>query len=663
MPPAWIRWFCAALCAAVLSPPLAALTLPDALERLRAEGIETVYTERLVSDDFAVDAWPTGGGPEQRLRALLTPFGLAAKPTDAGGFVIVRLRTGAVEGCLRSDPGGQPISGADVWIDDGALRGKTHVEGCYRLLGVPQGERRLHVARPGFLGRELAVTIAPGGVHRRDLRLPVDAQISETVFVSTTPEEPPLGGKTLRRRRLEDARRSEPDLLSAVARATEATGEIGAGLSIRGRSSEQITVVVDGVELVEPYHLRNLGKLGSTVTPGAVDRVEVHRGQPPLAYGASAGGVVEMLTEAPNGRFSGRVGATSGARSFDLESSQVAVHGAAAQGRLRGLAAHRTGQPVLPPEIGKEDQKPEFDDTLLKLSGAVTDRWDVHAQFVGADDSYSRSFTSLHGFDGTVFSVGQGGRHYGLRSLLTLGEGHVLEVILADVGVERWRWLLDQGSDLVSVGGEITPDDYLINDRRDTERQVARLVGKSSFGPRFELIWGGESGRERTAYDYVGFSFGASRVETTARFRPQERITDTFDLADRYTSGFVQATWRAAENLKFDAGLRLDRGALSEETSWAPRASLAYSGGGGVWRAAYAEAASRAPTDALAISDGSYQEFRPRPQSSRHLAVGYVRQTATSLFSAELYSQRIDDPFRRFINLYKPISSVLELEL
>ncbi|MEO1368666.1 MAG: hypothetical protein AAFX50_15945, partial [Acidobacteriota bacterium] len=114
MPPSWFRWFGAVLCAAVLSPPLDALTLADALERLRAEGIDTVYTQRLVSDDFAVDAWPADGAPEQRLRELLTPFGLAAKPTDAGGFVVIRLRTGAVEGCLRSDPGGQPIAGADV---------------------------------------------------------------------------------------------------------------------------------------------------------------------------------------------------------------------------------------------------------------------------------------------------------------------------------------------------------------------------------------------------------------------------------------------------------------------------------------------------------------------------------------------------------------------
>ncbi|MEO1087971.1 MAG: carboxypeptidase-like regulatory domain-containing protein, partial [Acidobacteriota bacterium] len=170
----------------MLSSPAAALTLADALEALRAEGIETVYTERLVTDDLSVGAWPVDGPAERRLEALLAPFGLTAKPMEAGGFAVIRQRTGAVEGCLRSDPGGQPIADADVWIDDGALRGKTHVEGCYRLLNVPQGERRLHVARPGFLGRELPVTVSAGGAHRHDLSLAVDAQVSETLFVSTT---------------------------------------------------------------------------------------------------------------------------------------------------------------------------------------------------------------------------------------------------------------------------------------------------------------------------------------------------------------------------------------------------------------------------------------------------------------------------------------------
>ncbi|MEO1369143.1 MAG: TonB-dependent receptor, partial [Acidobacteriota bacterium] len=476
-----------------------------------------------------------------------------------------------------------------------ALRAKTHVEGCYRLLDVPRGERRLHVARPGFLGRELSVTISPGGVHRRDLRLAVDAQVSETLFVSTTLEEPPLGGTTLRRRRLEDARRSDPDLLTTVARTTEVTGEIGAGLSIRGRAADQITVVVDGVELVEPYHLRNLGKLGSTVTPGAVDRVELHRGQPPLAYGASSGGVLEMLTEAPSSRFSGRLGATSGERSTDLESRQGTVHGTAARGRLRGLVAHRVGDPVMPQEIGELDQQPEFDDTLVKLSGAITDRWDVHLQHVGADDSFDFRRQDPFGLTEQILSVGQGGRHYGLRSLLTVGSRHLLELVVADVDVERWRWVFEQNSEALGNLGDPFVGLYLVNDRRNTERTVARLLGRSSLGPRFDLVWGGERGRERTVYDYVGFSLGLSGGSSDDRI---------LDVAERYTSGFAQGTWRPAENLTLDVGLRVDTGALTDRTTWSPRASVAYRGAGGVWRAAYARTATRAATDSLAISDG-----------------------------------------------------------
>ncbi|MEO1084173.1 MAG: TonB-dependent receptor, partial [Acidobacteriota bacterium] len=451
----------------------------------------------------------------------------------------------------------------------------------------------------------------------------------------------------------EDARRSDPDLLITFGRTTEATGEIGAGLSVRGQAPDQITVVVDGVELVEPYHLRNLGKLASTVTPAAVDRVELHRGRPPLAFGASSGGVLEMLTEAPDGRFSGRVGATSGERSSSLESGQATLHGTAAGGRLRGIAAHRVGEPAMPQEINEFDQEPEFDDTLIKLSGAVTDRWDVNVQYVGADDSFDFRRNDLLGASEQILSVGQSGRHYGLRSLLTIGSRHLLEVVIADVDVERWRWAFEANSELLSLGGDSTIGVYLINDRRTTDRQVNRLLGRSSIDPRFDLVWGGERGRERTFYDYIGFNFGAAAGAT---------IDDELELSESYASGFGQATWRPAENVTADIGLRVDQGDLADRTSWAPRASVAYRTGRGVWRAAYARTATRAPTDTLPISDGIFQNFRPKPETSHHYALGYVHQTSGSLFSAELYSQRIDDPLLRSINLYKPVSRIPELE-
>ncbi|MCG8455498.1 MAG: hypothetical protein MI919_04385, partial [Holophagales bacterium] len=112
-----------ALAIAAQSPALPAETtgrgmpLAEALEALRAEGIETIYTSRLVTAEARVEELPSPGSAEGRLRNLLAPFGLIARPLSDGRWSVVVAPPATVEGCLVSDPGGQPIAGASVAVD------------------------------------------------------------------------------------------------------------------------------------------------------------------------------------------------------------------------------------------------------------------------------------------------------------------------------------------------------------------------------------------------------------------------------------------------------------------------------------------------------------------------------------------------------------------
>ncbi|MEM6797544.1 MAG: hypothetical protein AAF725_26485, partial [Acidobacteriota bacterium] len=133
LPKGWILHLGAAWLALAAAPALAGPadgpgkvpessgpTLEEALEGLRAEGIETLYTSHLVGPDLRLASPATrDGSPEERLRALLAPFGLAPRALSAGSWVVVWARSAAIAGCLTSDPGGEPIAGAALRLTVG----------------------------------------------------------------------------------------------------------------------------------------------------------------------------------------------------------------------------------------------------------------------------------------------------------------------------------------------------------------------------------------------------------------------------------------------------------------------------------------------------------------------------------------------------------------
>jgi vitamin B12 transporter len=117
---------------------------------------------------------------------------------------------------------------------------------------------------------------------------------------------------------------------------TTRTGSLGSftTLSLRGSNPDQVLFVLDGV----PLNIAEGGAVDvSTLPLGDVERVEVYRGQAPLAFGESAlGGIVSITTRTPG---TSSVGARAGTGSFGAYFGDA--HAGGRLGRLRlYLGAH-----------------------------------------------------------------------------------------------------------------------------------------------------------------------------------------------------------------------------------------------------------------------------------------------------------------------------------
>lgn len=140
-----------------------------------------------------------------------------------------------------------------------------------------------------------------------------------------------LDGDQLRERQcvtLVDALRTVPgvDVTQSGGRAGMASGYI------RGSQSEQILVLVDGVELNDPAKPGRGADL-SDIPIENVERIEVLRGPQSTLYGADAiGGVINIITKKGKGPVGGEVKVEGG--SFNTWNERMEVHGGDGRGNF-----------------------------------------------------------------------------------------------------------------------------------------------------------------------------------------------------------------------------------------------------------------------------------------------------------------------------------------
>lgn len=620
-------------------------TLGEALELLRREGVRILYTSRLVDASARVDEVPCSGPPEVRLRALLAPERLAARLTPDGQFVIGLAPTGALEGTIRAEPGGQVIALANVRLIPAGETAISDQDGQFRLRGVPAGKQSVEISSPGYVLGRWQVKIEEGTRHRLDAILRLNAESSDEILVSTSPDELPFGTLRSGREQARQALSIDQDVLAAASRLPGTNPGEGVAFGVRNHESERMTLVVDGIEIAEPYHFRNLGILAGAVTPSAIDEFRLHRGSPPVVFGDRAGGVLEVLTETTGHPFLARLGVGD-------QSTQAMFGGMALGDHLRWLAAYRRGEPERPPAGADLDQRPSYWDGLAKLTFVLHPRHELTLQTLEVSDD-------LSALSGSVFikalTIDQDSRYSQLRYLGTLGKRHLLDARVSESEIERRRFGQEQEADILT--SPETNEDFVLDDQRTTRRATGRAEGTSSLREDLEWRWGAEIERETTTYDYLLFA---------PFLQPQDRpvflaVLYSDDLDQRRFGLYSQATWRSSDGFTLSGGLRFDDDHLGEGSVLVPRLGASFSAGSGVWRFGWARVHDSPDTHELLLADG--EDLLSGTETSDYFSLGYTIGRGVRRLSVELYHQHIENSRLRFENLFQSISRVPELEL
>ncbi|MGD8362254.1 MAG: carboxypeptidase regulatory-like domain-containing protein [Gemmatimonadota bacterium] len=288
------------------------VTIETALTELRSRtGIGLVYSPDLLPPDRRVSCECRDRTVREALEILLRDTGLTFTAT-ATQVRIIPVRTavgnpgkGSVAGLVVSDSDGTAIPNALVELGDG--RGAlTDEHGRFLLLNVPPGLYHLRVSGLGWDSQERPdLRVAAGETALVEFRLirrviPLSALVVSPGSYGILDEVRDYALQTLTRKEIETVPQLGEDVFRSLRRLPGvASGDISTRLYLRGGTDREVLMLLDGLELYEPYHLKDFDGALGIVDINAIGGIDLHAGGFPADYGNHMTGVFDMQTRAP----------------------------------------------------------------------------------------------------------------------------------------------------------------------------------------------------------------------------------------------------------------------------------------------------------------------------------------------------------------------------
>jgi hypothetical protein len=312
--------FCALLAAALCAPGLVAAQsvaesdrrIVDVVADLREQGVIVIYSDELLTDAMRVSSEPRALDPIEQLREILAPHALALERGPRETWLIVR------------DPEARVASASTQTPFELAI-----------AIGPPALEEVIVSASFYAISRDPSASTS---------------QIDRLQIENT----PTLGEDALR------TLHGLPGLTSSG---------LTARVNVRGGIADETQMFLDGIELYNPFHLKDFQGLFSTVSPSILDSMTVYTGAYPAQFGDRMSSVIEMQTIEPAADHLYELG-------LSMFTTSALGAGKFAQGRGSWLASARRGNLDLLLDAASSDiGSPKYADLYGKLNYELSTDW------------------------------------------------------------------------------------------------------------------------------------------------------------------------------------------------------------------------------------------------------------------------------------------------
>lgn len=511
-----------------LRPPLAGKTLAEALQTLQAEGLPIVFSSALVLPSMTVATEPRPGPASALLADLLRPHGLAAAQGPGERWIVV-----------RAEP---------------ATTATTPDEAEPDPLDLPTARERIEVTTPlgeSRHGEPVAATLLVLSPHRR--------------------EGPHFGGDVFR----------ATGLLPGAA-----TRESSSRVSVRGAREDDTLILLDGLELLAPFHLQEFDAGLGIVSAASLGRVELMADPPPVEYGDRLGGVLDMTSRTPVSPFA----LSLGLGSLFAEASAAGLFG---DGRGQWLGSLRGGNYRLALEANGRRADPRYWDLFGKLGYHLRPDQQLELRLLLAADKF-RVAGDLVG--GGKYRSRWESSYLWLTHQASLGGSALAESMAWAGRLERIR----VGKDAVQGGAR-----FELDDSRTLEFVGVKTVWRlAPQGAPWTVDGGVEARQLQSRIDYLAERRGGPAALPGSSANGGD-VDYASDLEFEQLGVFASSRWHPTESFRIEAGLRYDRSGQTEESHLSPRLHLAWRPADqGVLRAAWGRFHQSQRPYELQVEDG-----------------------------------------------------------
>lgn len=230
-----------------------------------------------------------------------------------------------LSGFVRDKANKESLPFATVTIKELKIGTPTNIEGYYAIPNIPDGEFEVSVSLLGFQSLTFKINSRDNKKIVKDVYLTDKAvQVSEVVIEAEKEEEKrstQTGRITMQAKDIAQLPTfGEADVFRALQMmpGIKATSEISSGLNVRGGSTDQNLILLDGTVVYNPSHLFGLF---STFNNDAIKDIDLMKGGFPAEYGGRLSSVLNV-TNIDGDRVS-----THGKASISLLSTRVTGEG------------------------------------------------------------------------------------------------------------------------------------------------------------------------------------------------------------------------------------------------------------------------------------------------------------------------------------------------
>ena len=362
--------------------------LNDVLDELRARGAPLVYSTNLVPRRLRVVAAPRATEPLELARELLAQHGLAVQ--EAGGSWLVVRGASATE---PQSPGGiavtataeqsaAPVGDATAQLDAPSGPSVALVAGRGDFRGVTPGRHTVTVRAAGFLTERATVDVASSRTAGAALELAAAAPPLEELTVTASRydlhNEVQPSSSYFSQDQIENLATLGDDVMRVAHRLPGiATNDISSRSHVRGGAADEMNVVLDGMKLFEPFHMRDYQSVFSAIDQRIVSGIEVYSGGFPVAYGDALSGLTVIDRLEPTERLRHELGLSLLYTSF-LSSGKFDGD------RAQWLVSARLGNidKLLREDLGE----PSYHDAFLHLGFTLTPKHKLTLNDITFDD-------------------------------------------------------------------------------------------------------------------------------------------------------------------------------------------------------------------------------------------------------------------------------------